>query len=115
MDTNYTLKRIRDILDERNLSLYKLAKKSNIPYSSLNSLFQKNNQPTISTLEKICLGLGISMSDFFSDKPVSQDWILDASEDDIQMLISIHKMPKEHQVIIYKFVEMMSQHYSSDS
>ena len=33
-----------------------LAKESDIPYSSLNSLFLKNNQPTLSTLEKICKG-----------------------------------------------------------
>ena len=49
---NDTLKRINELLDKRNWTLYKLAKESDIPYSSLSSMFQKNNQPTIATLEK---------------------------------------------------------------
>lgn len=65
MELNKTLLKIRALLEERDWSLYKLAKSSEIPYSSLNSLFQNNNQPTLSTLEKICNGLHISMSEFF--------------------------------------------------
>ena len=53
---NDTLMKIQKLMNERNWSLYKLAKESDIPYSSLNSLFLKNNQPTLSTLEKICKG-----------------------------------------------------------
>ncbi len=64
---NRVLQRIKSLMDERQWSLYKLAKESGIPYSSLNSLFQKNNQPTISTLERICNGFHITMSEFFSD------------------------------------------------
>ena len=67
MELNKTLLKIQELLKERNWSLYKLSKTSDIPYSSLNSLFQHNNQPTISTLEKICIGFHISMSEFFSD------------------------------------------------
>lgn len=64
---NTTLKKIMDLLEERQWTIYRLAKESGIPYSSLNSLFQKNNQPTISTLEKICSGFHITMCEFFSD------------------------------------------------
>ena len=48
---NDVLQKIKELMEERGWSLYKLAKESGIPYSSLNSLFQKNNQPTITTLE----------------------------------------------------------------
>ncbi len=69
MELNKTLTKITKLMEERNWSFYKLAKESNIPYSSLNSMFQKNNQPTLSTLEKICHGFHISMAEFFSDCP----------------------------------------------
>lgn len=46
---NDVLERIKKILDEKGWTLYKLSKETGIPYSSLNSLFNKNNQPTIST------------------------------------------------------------------
>jgi len=50
MELNKLLTKIQQLLDERNWSLYKLSKESHIPYSSLNSLFLKNNQPTVVTL-----------------------------------------------------------------
>lgn len=64
---NEVLCKIKELMEERGWSLYKLAKESGIPYSSLNSLFQKNNQPTITTLERICAGLHITIGEFFSD------------------------------------------------
>lgn len=67
MEHNKLLTKIQQLLDQRNWSLYKLAKESNIPYSSLNSLFLKNNQPTVATLEKICDGFHITLSEFFSE------------------------------------------------
>ncbi len=69
MEQNEILIKIAKLMEERNWSFYRLAKESNIPYSSLNSMFQKNNQPTISTLEKICSGFHISMAEFFLDCP----------------------------------------------
>ena len=69
MEQNQTLTKIEQLMDERQWTMYKLAKESDIPYSSLNALFHKNNQPTLSTLEKICAGFRISMYEFFLDYP----------------------------------------------
>ncbi len=67
MDNNPILKKIQLYMQLKNWSIYRLAKESDIPYSSLNSMFLKNTQPTIPTLEKLCSGLGISMADFFDN------------------------------------------------
>ena len=61
------LKRISDLRDKRGWSNYRLAKEANISEGSLNNLFRLNNQPTIPTLEAICTGLGISLSQFFAE------------------------------------------------
>ncbi|MCL2547481.1 MAG: helix-turn-helix domain-containing protein [Oscillospiraceae bacterium] len=61
------LEKIRKLRDERGLSNYKLAKMAGISEGSLNNLFRLNNQPTIPTLQAICKGLGISLSQFFAD------------------------------------------------
>ena len=66
---NDTLIRLETLLKERNWTLYKLSKESEIPFSSLNNLFHRNNEPSLSTLRKICKGFNISLSDFFSDEP----------------------------------------------
>lgn len=71
MNENITLMKLEMLMNERKWSIYKLAKESDIPYSSLNNLFQRNTEPTLPTLRKICAGLGISLSDFFSDETLS--------------------------------------------
>lgn len=68
MQKNITLMKLNTLMEQRHWSVYKLAKESDIPYSSLNNLFQRNTEPTLPTLRKICTGLGISLSDFFSDE-----------------------------------------------
>ena len=61
-----TLERIKQLRDERGWTNYRLAKEADICEGSLNNLFRLNNQPTISTLESICDGFGISLCQFFA-------------------------------------------------
>jgi len=67
------LARITDLCRERNYSYYELAKRSGIPYSTLNTLLLKGANPSLPTLNRICDGLGITLQQFFSDEetPVS--------------------------------------------
>lgn len=57
--------RIKYLLEFNHWSVYKLAKNSSIPYSNLNNIFNRNTCPTIPTLEKICKGFNISLTEFF--------------------------------------------------
>ena len=61
------LDQIKKICEEKEWSIYKLAKESGIPYSSLNNMINRNTQPTLPTLINLCQGLNISLSDFFSN------------------------------------------------
>ena len=65
---NEVLGRLREFLKMNHWSIYQLAKTSGVPYSSLNNCFLRNTCPTIPTLEKLCAGLNISLSDFFDFK-----------------------------------------------
>ena len=62
------LDRIQQLLIFNQWSLYKLAKVSDLPYSSLSNLINRRTCPTIATLEKICNGFNISLTDFFNFK-----------------------------------------------
>lgn len=102
-EKNYVLTRINEYLQMKSWTLYRLARESDIPYSSLHSMFEKNTQPTIATLEKICSGLHINLSDFFSDKSSNSFLVLTEEEEkllslyrtlnsnDKKMLLSISK------------------------
>lgn len=61
------LSRIKQLKDERGWSNYRLAKEAGISEGALNNLFRLNNQPTIPTLEALCKGLGVSLSQFFAE------------------------------------------------
>ena len=66
------IQHIQDLCRERDWSYYRLAKESDIPYSTLNNMINRTNNPTIPTLQKLCDGFGITLSDFFtenSDRP----------------------------------------------
>ena len=64
MDVN---KRILQFLKERNWSEYYLAKRSGLSQSTLSNLFTRNTTPSISTLEAICKGFGITLGQFFTE------------------------------------------------
>ena len=61
------LQRIIELCQERNYSYYELAKRSGIPYSTLNTLLLKGANPSLPTLHRLCEGLGITLQQFFSD------------------------------------------------
>lgn len=77
------LNRINQLLDFNHWSLYKLAKESHIPYSSLNNIFHRQTCPTIITLEKICKGFDISLFEFFnfSENPLRNNSISAEQQD----------------------------------
>ena len=59
--------RIQELCKARSWTLYRLAKASDIPYSTLSTMLHKSNIPSVPSLMKICGGFGISMAQFFSD------------------------------------------------
>ncbi|MCB6477564.1 helix-turn-helix domain-containing protein [Emergencia timonensis] len=66
MDTN---KRIREMMDERGWSDYKLAQYAGLSQSTISNLFSRSNEPTISTLRYICDAFGVTLAQFFSEGP----------------------------------------------
>ena len=61
------LQRLKRLLDERGWSVYRLAKNCGLSESTLANVFKRNTVPTITTLERICDGFGITLSQFFAD------------------------------------------------
>ncbi len=57
--------RIKKLCEIRSWSYYRLAKESRVTYSTLSTMLNKGMVPSIPTLEKICRGFGISLSQFF--------------------------------------------------
>ena len=68
MDTYSAVKnRLLVLLDEKKMSIHKLAMESSVPPSTIkNILYEKSKNPGIVTLKMLCEGLNISLIEFFN-------------------------------------------------
>lgn len=55
------------LLKARNWTEYRLAKKCGLSESTLSNVFRRNTTPSIPTLEALCKGFGITLSQFFAE------------------------------------------------
>lgn len=77
--------RLRRLLNERGWTEYRLAKNSGLSESTIANIFKRNTVPSLPTLEAICDGLGITLSQFFADeemveltpelREIFEDWV----------------------------------------
>ena len=69
---NHILEKILQLRFARGWTEYDLAKQTDIPQSTISTWYRKNQMPSISSLERLCRGLGIPLSQFFAegDDPV---------------------------------------------
>lgn len=67
-----TIRRLYELMQERNLSLNKLATLSGIKYSTLQMAVKRGGQLSIDTIERICAGLEIPLVSFFDVEEVQR-------------------------------------------
>lgn len=60
--------RILNLCEQREISVNKLSILSGVTQSTVNNIVSgRNNSATVSTLKKLCDGLGITITEFFDD------------------------------------------------
>lgn len=58
--------RIVELCRERNISLNRLSSMSGVTQSTVNNIVSgRNNSATVSTIKKLCDGLGLTIEEFF--------------------------------------------------
>lgn len=100
---NRIMTKIQSLLDEREWSIYKLAKESDIAYSSLNSMFLKNTQPTLPTLEKICSGFNITLEEFFAESTPFREKIQYDTEE-LEIIDIYRSLIKKDQKLLLSYI-----------
>ena len=97
------LTRITEERLKRGWSEYRLAENSGITQSTISTWYRKQMQPSISSLEKICNGLGITLAQFFSLEPNST-----LSEEQMQILNHWLRLDTDERVAIKLLLETMN-------
>ena len=61
--------RILELCNERDISVNKLSSMSGVTQSTVNNIVSgRNRSATVSTIKKLCDGLGITIKDFFNSE-----------------------------------------------
>ena len=84
--------KIISLCQAKGYSYYRLAKNSGLAYSSVSNMLHKNTTPSISTLEKICRGLDITLAQFFAEDTIYPDLTPEQ-----QQLLDLHQSLDNHQ------------------
>jgi transcriptional regulator with XRE-family HTH domain len=58
-------KRMKSLMQERNLTPYRLAMMMDVTPSSIYNMMKRKTMPKIETIERVCNAIDISVSDFF--------------------------------------------------
>ena len=83
LDEEFFIRRVADFLSLKGITKNDLARQANISQDCMRDLMKGKNIPTITTLEKICIALGITVSQFFDtddafhDLNQEQIWLID--------------------------------------
>ena len=101
-----TLQRLRQLLKERNWTVYRLAVNCDMPQSTINNIFMRNTTPSIPTLEIICKGFGITLAQFFAEgemvelspelKELFDGWLTLTPEQKEAVTRLVHTMNKDN-------------------
>ncbi|MCQ4637801.1 helix-turn-helix transcriptional regulator [Anaerovorax odorimutans] len=102
---NKVISRILELCDERGISLYKLAKLSDISRTTLNNTVSQNKMPTIPTIEKICNGLDITLAEFFS----SENLFPDVTEEQRELIVLWEALLPEDRKLVKKYMGMLEE------
>lgn len=57
--------RLKQLMDERGLNMYTLAKRSNLSWNTIKNFYSRQTKPTITTISMLCDGLGMTVAQFF--------------------------------------------------
>lgn len=95
------LARIQELRESREWSVYKLAKLSGIPQSTIATWYQKNLYPPIDKIEILCDTFHISLHDFFS--PGDSD---DLSADQRTLLTKWEQLSEKEKHAIYGLIDI---------
>ena len=96
------MKKIDELRQNLNWSVYQLAKEAGLTQSTLANMFSRKSVPSIATLEQICSAFNITLSEFFSDGNDEFD------REELSLIHQYRKLGKQEQEYIQKIINIMS-------
>ena len=102
------IERIQELCTPKHISLYRLAKNAELPYSSLNNILHRRTCPTVTTLERLCKGLNVSLSEFFDFEiyPIRNE---ELTADEEELLNKYKNLSARKRELLHAYMDGLSQ------
>ena len=94
--------RIRQLMDERNWSEYRLAIASGLSQSTVANIFNRNTTPSVATLESICAGFGITLAQFFAEGDM-----VELTQEQREMFAAWSSLTKDQKDVLRQLILVM--------
>lgn len=91
-------------MDERGWTIYRIAKEADIPWSTVRNMFKRNTEPSITTLEALCRGLGMTLPQFFD-----VDNEMGLSSEQAQLLQNWSRLDDKDKRLISELLESLNE------
>lgn len=96
--------RIRQLMQERGWSEYRLAVASGLSQSTVANIFNRNTVPSITTLESICNGFGITLAQFFAEGN-----LVELSPEQQEMFVEWSSLSKVQKDALAQLIQVMKK------
>lgn len=96
--------RIRQLIEEREWSEYRLAKESGLAQSTISNIFKRNSFPSLPTLEAICGGFGITLAQFFAE----DGHVVELTEEQKEFFDTWVALTREQKRVTYELIKAMN-------
>ncbi|MCC8104275.1 MAG: helix-turn-helix domain-containing protein [Clostridiales bacterium] len=104
--TDYIGPRIQELCKKKHMSRYRLAQRSGVPSISISRYVKGLKAPAVTTLEKLCMGFNITLSEFFEDIGFQPDPELNADQNHILEIMS--RLSEEDLKSLIAYAEYLS-------
>lgn len=105
LDENYVVERVLFLCEKQGISRYRLSQLSGISQSSISNIVKRRSVPNIDTLQKICEGLGITLSQFFAD----EGDIVNLTKEQRELLLDWNKLSVDEKKLVRACIKGLRQ------
>ena len=98
------LGRLRQLLDERGWTEYRLSKECGLAQSTIGNIYRRNTIPSLETIETICKGFGISVAQFFAEND-----FVELTPEVRELVTRGHALPSREREVILEMVKSLAE------
>ena len=96
------LRKISDYKEARGWTEYELARRSDLPQSTISSWYRKNMQPSLTSLDKIAQAFGLTLSQM-----LSEDDNIIATDEEKSLLHEWNRLEPEQKKYLLDFLRSL--------